>query len=195
MSITEILIVRHPETEANVDGRFVGRGETPYTDRGVHQVELLVARIVAFGPQTVWTSPLARAYRVAEPAAAMAAVPLRVDERLLELDFGKAEGMTWSEIEEAGFAFDYRSVETPVAPGGESRAQINSRSAAFADSLVALGGHHVVCTHGGVFRAMLVHLLALSTNDIWAFHIRNGAVAHVTVTDGHGMIEEFCFHG
>ncbi|MBE0416454.1 MAG: histidine phosphatase family protein [Coriobacteriia bacterium] len=195
MNVTEVLIVRHPETEANLDGRLVGRGETPYTERGVRQVDLLVARIAVFEPQTVWSSPLERAYRVAESAAGAAAVPLKVDERLLELDFGQAEGLTWPEIEEAGLAFDYRSVETPVAPDGESRAAIEARAAEFADLLVGLGGRHAVCTHGGVFRAMLVHLLGLSTSDIWAFHIRNGAAAHVTVTDGHGMMEEFCVHG
>jgi broad specificity phosphatase PhoE len=195
MSVTEILIVRHPETEANVDGRFVGRGETPYTVRGLRQADLLVERIVDFAPQTVWSSPLARAHRVAERAALAASVPLQVDERLLELDFGQAEGLTWNEITAAGLAFDYRSVETPVAPGGESRGEIESRSAALADVLLGEGGRHAVCTHGGVFRAMLVHLLGLSTSDIWAFHIRNGAAAHVSVTDGHGMIEEFCVHG
>jgi broad specificity phosphatase PhoE len=195
MSVTEILIVRHPETEANVDGRFVGRGETPYTVRGVRQADLLVERILDFAPQTVWSSPLARAHRVAERAALAASVPLQVDERLLELDFGQAEGLTWNEITAVGLAFDYRSVETPVAPGGESRGEIESRSAALADVLLGEGGRHAVCTHGGVFRAMLVHLLGLSTSDIWAFHIRNGAAAHVSVTDGHGMIEEFCVHG
>jgi broad specificity phosphatase PhoE len=195
MDVTEVLIVRHPETEANVEERFVGRGESPYTERGIRQLDLLVARIIEFRPESVWSSPLERAYRVAERAAELAAVPLRVDERLLELDFGEAEGMTWPDIEAAGLAFDYSSLMTPVAPGGESRAQIESRSAEFANGLLEIGGRHAVCTHGGVFRAMLVHLLGLSTTDIWAFHIRNGTAAHVSVTDGHGRMEEFCVHG
>lgn len=195
MSVTDILIVRHPETQANVDGRFVGRGDSPYTDRGICQAELLGARIVRFAPQTVWTSPLDRARHVAERAAAAAKVTLCVDDRLLELDFGQVEGMTWGEIEAAGVEFDYRSVDAPVAPGGESRGQIEARAASFADLLVGIGGRHAVCTHGGVFRAMLVHLLGLSTTDIWAFNIRNGATAHVSMTEGHGMIEEFCVHG
>ena len=195
MTDTELLIVRHPETEANVEGRFVGRGDGPYTERGRRQLDLLVTRIVEFEPGVVWSSPLGRARRVAEAAALACGVPLTVDLRLRELDFGQAEGLTWSEIEDAGFHFDYRSRSLPVAPGGESREDIEARSAAFADSLVEWGGRHAVCTHGGVFRAMLVHLLGLSTTDIWAFHIRNGAAAHVSVTDGHGMIEEFCIHG
>jgi broad specificity phosphatase PhoE len=195
MATTEILIVRHPETNANVEGRFVGRGESPLTERGERQVPLLVARIAEFTPDVVWSSPLQRARLVAESAARESAVSFRMDERLLELDFGQAEGLTWEEIEAAGLAFDYRASETPVAPGGESRADIEARSAGFADSLVLAGGRHAVCTHGGVFRAMLVHLLGLCTTDIWAFHIRNGAAAHVTVTEEHAMIEEFRVYG
>lgn len=195
MGDADFLIVRHPETLANVEGRFVGRGESPYTERGRRQVGLLAERIAAFRPEAVWSSPLARAHDVAVAAAAACGVTVTVDDRLSELDFGRAEGLTWPEIERAGLAFDYESVDRPVAPGGESRAQIEARVAAFTDDLVAAAGRHAVCTHGGVFRAMVVHLLGLRTSDIWAFHIRNGAVAHVSVTEGHGMIEEFRVHG
>lgn len=195
MSEAHVLLVRHPETVANVEGRMVGRGDTPLTERGRRQAGLLVAEIVAFEPEVVWTSPLERARIVAEAAAAASQVPLEVDARLRELDFGQAEGLTWTEIEASGVPFDYRSSDRPVAPGGESRSDIERRSAAFADELVARGGRHVVCTHGGVFRAMLVYLLGLSTTDIWAFHIRNAALARVSVCEGHGMIEEFRTHG
>jgi alpha-ribazole phosphatase len=195
MPSTEILIVRHPETDANAEGRFVGRGESPLTERGERQVPLLVARITEFAPDVVWSSPLQRARLVGERAARESAVSLRVDERLLELDFGEAEGLTWAEIEAVGLAFDYRARETPVAPGGESRAGIEARAASFADSLVLAGGKHAVCTHGGVFRAMLVHLLGLCSTDIWAFHIRNGAAAHVSVAEDYAMIEEFRVYG
>lgn len=189
--MTHILLARHPETEANVDGRFVGRGDSPLTERGVAQLTRLSDRIASFAPDIIWTSPLARALCLAETASATAKAPIRIDERLVELDFGQAEGLTWSEIEERGIPFDYRLLDSPVAPGGESRADIQARSVSVADELVTTASRHAVCTHGGVFRAMLVHLLGLSRTDIWAFHIHNGSVAEIRVTDGHGTIEEF----
>jgi broad specificity phosphatase PhoE len=87
--------------------------------------------------------------------------------------------------------FNYRNLHQPVAPGGESRAEIEARSAAFCDDIVALGGRHAVVTHGGVFRASLVHLLGLASTDIWAFHIHNAQMAYVRVVEGHGMLEEY----
>jgi broad specificity phosphatase PhoE len=191
MPETHILLVRHPETEANVSGRFVGRGDTPFTPTGRRQLRRVPRKIASFGPDIVWTSPLQRALRLGIAGAAKAACPLRVDERLVELDFGQAEGLTYDEVVAAGIPFDYQNAETPVAPGGESRAHIELRSAEFLDELLSVGGRHVIVTHGGVFRASLVHLLGLASSDIWAFHIRNAQMAHVHMGDGYGVLEEY----
>ncbi|TLM78033.1 MAG: histidine phosphatase family protein [Actinobacteria bacterium] len=191
MTETEILLVRHPETEANVNGRFVGRGSSPYTREGRRQLARVPRKIARFAPDVVYTSPLERAYRLAEKASRLASVELAVDERVIELDFGDAEGRTYEEIAEAGMAFNYRNREEPVAPGGESRGDIERRSAALCDELVARGGRVAVVTHGGPFRASLVHLLGFESTDIWAFHIHNCQLAHVRVVDGHGMLESY----
>lgn len=188
---THILLVRHPETEANVNGRFVGRGSSPYTATGREQLERVPARIAAFEPDHVWASPLERARLLAERAAAASTAPLSTDERLIELDFGDAEGMSFEEIQAAGMSFNYRNLHDPVAPGGESRGSIEARAAAFCDELVAMGGRHAIVTHGGVYRASLVHLLGLASTDIWAFHIHNAQLGHVRIVDGHGMLEEY----
>lgn len=187
----DILLVRHPETEANVDGRLIGRGDTPLTAEGERQLERLPGLIAAFEPEEVWASPLHRALLPARLAAEMAACPLVVDERLIELDFGDAEGLTFAEIALRGIRFDYRNSRNPVAPNGESRCDIEERSAAVVSALAERGGRFAVVTHGGVFRASMVTLLGLASEDIWAFHIKNSQLAHVRVVDGHGMLEEY----
>ena len=127
MAETHILIVRHPETEANINGRFVGQGESPFTELGRVQARRLPAKIArvragrASGPR-----------RCCEPVSSPSAPrgsparPLHVDARLIELDFGAAHALTWEEIAEAGIPFNYRSAEEPVAPGGESRNELQS---------------------------------------------------------------------
>lgn len=191
MPETWLLIVRHPETEANVTGRFVGRGASPYTAEGRREARRLPGKIAAFRPDAILTSPLERARTVAERAGRHAHVPVTVDERLCELDFGDAEGMTYEEIAEAGMSFNYRSVADPVAPGGESRASIAARSGAVADELVARGGRFAVVAHGGVVRSMITHLLGLPGDAIWSFHVHNAQLATVHVVEGHGSLEEY----
>lgn len=191
MRETNILLVRHPETEGNVDGRLMGRNTSPFTTRGYLQARRLPKKIAAFQPDAIWSSPLERAHVVATRAARITRTPLTVDDRLIELDFGEAEGMTFEEIAEAGLSFNFRSRELPVAPGGESRQQIEERAAEVCDELVATGGRFAVITHGGVVRASIMHLLGLPSDAIWAFHVHNAQMAHVRIVEGHGSLEEY----
>ena len=188
---SRILIVRHPQTEANVDGRFVGRGDTPYTDLGSLQRELLVAEIVAYAPDRVISSPIRRAREVAESAALILGFEPAFDERATELDFGHAEGFTYAELCEQGIEFDFRREDTPVAPGGESRLDIMRRSAEVADEAVRGGGSVAIVTHGGVFRSMIVHLLGLPFGAIWSFDIQPAQLAEIAVRDDHALMTAF----
>ena len=191
MKESSLLIVRHPETEANINGRFVGQAESPYTAEGRRQARRLPHKLARFQPEVVWSSPLARALIVAERTATITGAPLRVDPRLLELDFGEAHGLTWEEINEAGIEFNYRSAETPVAPGGESRLALEQRVGACVDEMCAKGGNHLVVAHAGVMRAALAHLLGLSGDGLWMFRIHNAQMAKVHVFDGHAQLEEY----
>jgi len=191
MRETEILLVRHPETQANVAGIFVGRGDSPYTREGRRQLLRVPRKVQGFSPDVIWSSPLTRAMRLAEKSASASGAPLQLDDRLVELDFGAAEGMTFEAVASAGLEFNYRSRDEPVAPGGESRSQIEARAAAFCDEIVAAGGRHCVVTHGGVVRAALVHLLRLRPDDIWAFHVHNCQMVWIHVADGHAMLERY----
>jgi broad specificity phosphatase PhoE len=188
---TELLIVRHPETEANINGRFVGQGESPYTAVGRVQARRLPRKIARFVPRIILTSPLLRARVVAERASRASGVELRVDDRLLELDFGDAHGLTYEEIAEAGIIFNYRSADAPVAPGGESRDDLQRRVGAVVDELEALGGRYALVRHAGVMRAILAHALHLSGDNLWAFSIHSAQLARVRIVEGHGMLEEF----
>jgi broad specificity phosphatase PhoE len=191
MPETHILIVRHPETEANVNGRFVGQGESPYTVVGRTQARRLPAKIAAFKPDVIWTSPLLRARVVADRAARITNRPLHVDSRLIELDFGEAHALTWEEIAEANIPFNYRSADEPVAPGGESRNALQARVGALVDQVHASGGRHVFVCHAGVMRAALARVLGLNGGQLWAFSIKNAQLAYVRIVGDHGMLEEY----
>ena len=191
MSTTDLLIVRHPETEANVNGRFVGQGESPFTSEGRREARRLPHKIARFQPSIVWSSPLLRARVVAERAARLARTPLKVDPRYMELDFGEAHGLTWEEIAVAGIPFNYRSEDAPVAPGGESRNQLMARVGEAVDEACDRGGRHAIVCHAGVMRAMLAHTLKLHGDHLWIFAINNAQLATVRVIDGHAQLVEF----
>ena len=191
MQMKQVLLARHPETEANVTGRWVGRGNAPFTKTGLAQADAVAAEIVAFDADHVWSSPLERALIPATKAADALGLPHEIDDRLIEMDFGAAEGLTIEEAHGRGIEFEFKAVDHPVAEGGESRREIMARTATVMDALTALSDRPAVVTHGGIFRSALVHLLGLPLDAIWAFHIHNAQIAIVTVGDDWARMEEF----
>jgi probable phosphoglycerate mutase len=134
---------------------------------------------------------LERASIPAALAAARLGVEHRIDERLVELHFGQAEGLTIDEATERGIEFHFKSETTPVAPDGESRLDILERTRAVDADVIASASRTAVVTHGGVFRSALVDILGLDTAAIWAFHIKNAQLAYVRIVDGRGVLEAF----
>ena len=128
---------------------------------------------------------------MAQRAARISGRPLHVDPRLIELDFGEAHALTWEEIAEANIPFNYRSADEPVAPGGESRNELQARVGALVDEVHATGGRHVFVCHAGVMRAALARVLGLTGDQLWAFSIKNAQLAYVRIVGDHGMLEEY----
>jgi len=186
----EVLIARHPQVVANVEGRFVGTGESPFTEVGEQQCRALARYIADWGPCAIHTSPRHRAAVVAEMAADLAGVPLHVNDGLAEISFGKAEGMTYDEATAAGVAIDLLGGPPESAPfhDGETWRSFVARVSDAADSIKTCGPRIAVVTHGGVFRALLTHWLDLPESAAWHFAVPNASVGIITLWDGTGTL-------
>ena len=99
--MTELVLVRHGETVWHADNRYAGRSDVELTDRGHDQGAQLARWAADAGLDAVLTSPLRRAHETAVPAARAAGLTCRVDPRLVEVDFGKGDGLTRDEMREA----------------------------------------------------------------------------------------------
>jgi len=99
-----ILLVRHGETEWNLERRYQGRFDSPLTERGAAQARAigrLLAGLPAAVAAPIVASPQGRARRTAEIIREElgSAGAVRVDERLRELTLGSWDGLTYAEIE------------------------------------------------------------------------------------------------
>lgn len=189
----EVLIARHPQVVANLERRFVGTRESPFTELGARQCAELAARIAAWGPTSVHTSPRERARSVAEAAALLAGVDLVVDEDLAEIDFGVAEGLTYDEAMAAGVTIDLLQGPPESRPfhDGETWRAFAARIADAALGIEAHGPRIAVVAHGGVVRALLAHWLGLPESAAWRFAVPNASVATITLWDGTGTLRTF----
>ncbi|MRS11475.1 MAG: histidine phosphatase family protein [Actinobacteria bacterium] len=182
-----IMFVRHPETEANIEGRYIGRIDSPLSARGKRQTAWLEKIVRVWGADAVYASPLGRAL---EPARGIApqGVDVTVLDDLAEIDFGMAEGLTFDEIIAAGIEIDYTG-GGPIAPDGESGKEFDMRVGRAAASIAAGPERSVVVTHGGVVRRLLVHFLELPVETSWRFGMPNAAVAVLRLHDGGAVLE------
>ena len=105
-----IFFLRHGETDWNVEFRLQGQRDTPLNPRGRDQASAVGRMLRDYfggpgGPGAAGldfiASPLARCRETMERArTAMGLDPIAyaTDPRLMELSFGRWEGLTWSEV-------------------------------------------------------------------------------------------------
>lgn len=167
--MTELLFIRHGETDWNRQQRFQGHIDVPLNDVGQAQAQRLAQRLVGEAHDRLFSSDLLRARQTAAPLAAAwhrdtVAVP-----GLREQNFGVLEGLDAPTIQRQHpdlWRLWLQQDAHFAAPGGESALQFHARVLAAVHELAAThaGEHLVVVTHGGVLDMLwrTVHGLPLS---------------------------------
>ncbi|WP_239127329.1 bifunctional RNase H/acid phosphatase [Asanoa siamensis] len=199
---TRLVLVRHGETALTSQGRYSGRGNVPLSTVGEAQATAAGVVVAARAPDVVAvvTSPLARCVSTAEAIATElgGGVPVRVEDDLIECDFGEWEGLTFAEVRSRWAAeLDAWLADPSVAPpGGESFTAVATRARRATSMLMATypSSAVVVVSHVSPIKLILQDALAggpgflhrlyldpagVSTVDYWP----DGGVAVRTVND------------
>jgi broad specificity phosphatase PhoE len=166
--VTELLLVRHGETDWNRDRRFQGHADPPLNETGREQARALAAELAGEGIELVYTSDLVRARETAEIVAALIGADVLPVSELREIDVGEWEGLTWPEIEERypegarswrerGYGWE----------SGETYDQLGERVVA---ALRRIAADHpeqrlLVVGHGGTIRATRAYIEGVSVPE------------------------------
>jgi broad specificity phosphatase PhoE len=183
--MSRLLLARHGQSVSNAVRRFQGVQDVALSELGARQAEALGRAIRRLPIAAVYTSPLERARRTAQIAAAGLGVPLTPVDDLRELSLGDWEGRTVEEIRALPGDPYEQWVRDPVAclpPGAEPLAQVQARVVtAMADIAAAHpnGQQVLVVCHGGVISAYLAHCLGLPLSSIWRLTLSNGSITEV----------------
>jgi probable phosphoglycerate mutase len=191
-----ILLVRHGETEWNLQRRFQGRSDSPLTARGIaqaHAIGRLVANLPNAAAARVVASPLGRARRTAEIVCEhlVSAPELCLDDRLRELSIGSWDGLTYSEIAMCApgiFDGDGRSEWCFRSPDGERYEGVAARVADWLREPIDVP-LTIVVTHGvvsRVLRGLYARLpregaLTLPVPQDKVFRLSDGAIEEISV--------------
>jgi broad specificity phosphatase PhoE len=179
-----LIFIRHGETDWNRDGRLQGQQDIGLNAKGRAQARATagqVAGIVQARPDfPCQASPLRRTMEtmriVRETLGLAPPQQFTTDARLMELTFGRWEGLTWRAVRQQDpLAARQRHQDKWgfVPPGGESYAMLAERVAPW---VRRLGGDTLVVAHGGVARVLLFLIAGVEPGTAAATPIFQGRV-------------------
>ena len=167
----KLYISRHGQTPWNVEDLVCGRADVPLTEIGQQQARLLAESAIDKGIDVILSSPLQRARQTAQAVSDAIGVPIQIDDRLVEMDFGSYDGTS-----RFGEEFQWVRAQMPIRfPGGESGFDLAYRvysllyeiKEKYADKTVLLVCHNCVCR---MVRSFFVNM---STEEYGNYHAPN----------------------
>ncbi|MFD5214787.1 histidine phosphatase family protein [Microbacterium sp. NPDC058345] len=159
--MTLLTLVRHGQTDWNLERRIQGTTDIPLNDTGRADARAAAAALTGLRPDAIYASPLVRARETAHIIAGeLGLAAPAITRGLREREFGDGEGMLV-----ADYLTRYGDWNAGV-PGAETLAQVRDRAL---DSLERIDRASrrrsapraesiVVVSHGGVIRALLMHV-------------------------------------
>ena len=179
--MTQVLVVRHGETDWNREGRWQGQGGPGLNDTGRVQAARIAARLARVRIDALYTSDLDRAEQTARVIGRAIGARPRPQKGLREVDNGDWRGMTRAQVRQRDPAAYRRWLRgEPGWHGGETYDEMHARVIATLDRLLAKHprGRIVLVSHGGAVRAIVAHAVGLPRHD--RVHINGAANCSLT---------------
>ena len=188
MKETEIILIRHGETEWNSQKRMQGHSNSDLSSVGQAQIQALGQWMKNVPFDLIYSSDSLRAKQTAEAITQFSGHELQFDQRLREKNLGVFEGLTSEEARERHpevFRLFKTAGSKYVIDEGESTQQLQDRALEIVDEIrIKHPEEHVLLvTHGGFIRVVMKHSLGLSLETPTRFLIRNTGVFRLVWED------------
>ena len=180
----KLVLVRHGQSQWNLENRFTGWEDVPLTDQGRAEATTAGRLLADVSFDQAFTSKLQRA------AATLAiileqnragAVPIESDEALNERHYGQLQGLDKAETAKKygdEQVHIWRRSYDVAPPGGESLADTAKRTLPYFESriepMVKDGKNVLVSAHGNSLRSIVMHLDQLSREEVMELNIPTG---------------------
>ena len=184
-----IYLLRHGHTDGS--GTYTGVSDVELNPGGREGVGRLANLVNTLDLQRCFCSPLRRCRETA--ALLNITCEISYDESLREIDFGRWEGLSFTQISQSDQSLLDRWLaqgEDFTFPGGERGADFNTRVETWFDLLAKDNSERVlVISHAGVIRQGLCHLLGLPSSASFHFDIKEAALSLVSRENGFSQLQ------
>jgi 2,3-bisphosphoglycerate-dependent phosphoglycerate mutase len=197
--MSKLVIVRHGQSQWNLENRFTGWIDIDLSPAGVEEAEKAGEKLMNFKFDEAFTSDLIRAQRTLEiilKKIKQESIPVSKDKALNERMYGELQGMNKDECRKK-FGDDQvkiwrRSYDIPP-PGGESLKDTADRVLPYYHSVIEpelkKGKNILISAHGNSLRALKMHLEKLSKEEILQTEIPTGSPIEYILDDNLNVIE------
>ena len=171
----KLYVARHGQTDWNVENKVCGSTNRPLTEQGKEQAKALAEKMKDKDIDVIIASPMLRSMQTAGAVSIATGIPVIMDERLREHDYGEFEGFDRSRDE----YWQQKYLFATKFPKGESLFDLAQRvynllddvKKAYPDKTVLL-----VC-HGGVSRMIKTYFDDMTNDEFFSYTLGNAFVA------------------
>lgn len=171
MSLESLILLRHGQTDWNVEFRMQGHTDIPLNAAGQFQAAAAAPSVAALGAEVIVSSDLSRARETAGFVAGLLKLPVQIDRRLRETHLGDWESLTRDDLQAGwpGLWEQWRGTTAHARPpGGESRWEVAQRGAEVVAELDAGEAKTaLLVAHGGLIVGLTGFLLELP-DPVWS---------------------------
>ncbi|GAF64485.1 putative phosphatase [Bacillus sp. TS-2] len=182
--MTKICLVRHGETDWNVQGRLQGKTDIPLNETGIQQAKLCAHYFHSANWDLIVTSPLIRARKTAEIINEPLQLSMIVLDHFTEKGFGYAEGLTIEEKREQFPTNEVPNMESPELLRKRLKQGIEIIQKNYSEQNI------ILVAHGAVINA----LLAIFSENIIGTgktSLANASLSTILYSENKWNIEDF----
>ncbi len=171
---TIIYVVRHGQTEWNIEGRIQGKLDSPLTDAGVEQAQQLAQRLQDITFDSIYSSSSNRAFSTALYLKKDQEIEVIKSDNLMEIDFATWEGRKWSVIqdffpEELQLMNEHPEHFEAKETKGETFYDMQRRLATFIDTILNqnAGQNILLVSHSITIKVLINYLRGGNLKYLW----------------------------
>ena len=182
--MARLVLLRHGESQWNLENRFTGWVDVPLSAKGVEEAKQAGEKLRGVTFDRAFSSVLARAnetLRIVLEALGQTNIPIEKDKALNERMYGDLQGLNKAETAkkygDAQVKIWRRSYDVKP-PGGESLKDTAERALPYYEKMVqphlVKGETIIIAAHGNSLRALVMELDQLSKEEVLELNIPTG---------------------
>ena len=192
--MTTIMLIRHGDTDWNVEEIFRGHVDIELNEIGIKQAELLAKYLEGVPIKAVYSSPLKRALKTAEIIADRHNIGVMCSQELVDFDYGGWQGLSHDTVKDNYKALYDEWLKNPhlvKIPKGESLDDVRKRAVSLLDRVTAMyEGTVALVSHRVIHKVIICALLGLDNSHFWNIKLDTCGITTFVYQDKRFVLEK-----